>query len=84
MDMIVWIFHNVMPWAGVLFTVLTVIYLFFLIVDTVAERHSIKDHYDFMNNASEISIIIAVLQLLFLKVVSFLVEKLIKAFKKIT
>ena len=74
MNTIIWIFHNVIPWVGVWFTVMTLIFLGAVIYRIFKKK--LFDHYDVTEYAWEKDriIIILLLPMLMVVVIGLIVE----------
>lgn len=83
METIIWTFHNVMPWVGVYFAVMTVFFLISLGLDILKlkKMKMIHSHYDITKHAVEGSVIVNLIPMVFIKLISWSVERLIKELK---
>lgn len=78
METLMWIFNNVMPWLGVYFTITAIAFLIILVVFVfqIGIKY-ISSHLNIMNKAQDASIIANAIPLLFIKLISWLGEKII-------
>jgi len=76
MDFIFWIFQNIMPWVGSVFTVLSIVFFIFVIIEAISEPY--PGFIDFTSEVYGYSAIVAVINLLIILVVALLIEKIFR------
>jgi len=76
METLVWIFNNVMPWLGVYFTITAIVFLVVFVAE-IRKRYTINSHDDITEDAVIASIIANIIPLIFIKLISWLGEKII-------
>lgn len=79
MGTIVWIFHNVMPWLGVMFTLLVLIYFVLEIIKALTrdKRKSYSGVWDFVTvETGGASMVVNFVGVLIAAAVGFLIQKI--------
>ena len=64
MDAIIWIFQNILPWAGLCSIVLTLIFFITFIILMIKEKEKITDHFYVLERSADTSVIVSIIPLL--------------------